>query len=320
MRTLRQIAIAAFTLIALAACASPELQQLAEVTQSPRLEADALVMDDGARLPLTVWPAERPRAVIVALHGFNGYARDFELPGPWFAEQGVTVYAYDQRGFGRHREWRGLWGGGDRLAADLAEAVDLIRRRHPGLPVYVLGFSMGGAVALKAGADGLTADGLILAAPAVWGWQSMNPLYRTALWVAAHSIPAATASGRDLGIRASDNTDWLKAWSRDPLVIKETRYDAVYGLVDLMDEAFAAADSVRLPALFVYGENDRIIPDAPTRDVMRRYAGPKRIAIYENGWHMVLQDRQRERVWRDVIAWMNRPDAPLPSGEEVRAP
>jgi alpha-beta hydrolase superfamily lysophospholipase len=290
------------------------------ITATPRIDTDALVMDDGARLPLSAWRAERPRAVIVALHGFNGYAIDFELPGPWFAAHGVTLYAYDQRGFGRHEKRRGVWPGSERLTADLREAVELVARRHPGLPVYVLGFSMGGAVALKAAAEGLKVDGLILAAPAVWGWQAMNRLYRTALWVSAHTFPAATASGRSLGIQASDNLDWLTAWSRDPLVIKETRYDAVYGLVGLMDDAYAAADRVRLPALFVYGGNDEIIPEEPTRSVMRRYAGPKRIVIYEDGWHMVLQDLQREQVYRDIIAWLSRPDAPLPSGEEVEAP
>src|SRR5918994_5481651 len=121
MGTVRQIAIAAFAFFALAGCASPQLQELSEATDAPRLERDALVMDDGARLPLTVWRAERPRAVIVALHGFNGYGRDFELPGPWFAEHGMTVYAYDQRGLGRHVKGRGVWRGSERLTADLRE-------------------------------------------------------------------------------------------------------------------------------------------------------------------------------------------------------
>src|SRR5918994_2289901 len=126
----------------------------------------------------------------------------------------MTVYAYDQRGFGRHVNGRGVGPGSERLPADLRETIQLVRRRHPGKPVYVLGFSMGGAVALIAAAEGFQASGLVLAAPAVWGWQAMNPLYRTALWVTAHTLPAATASGRGLGIRASDNDDWLKTWSR----------------------------------------------------------------------------------------------------------
>jgi acylglycerol lipase len=315
---LAHVVLAVF--LALAGCAQPQLQELSEAGSEIRLEADALVMDDGVRLPLNVWRADAPRAVIVAVHGFNGYANDFSLPGPWFAEQGVTFYAYDQRGFGRHDSGRGLWPGSDRLARDVAAAVALVRARHRAIPVYVLGFSMGGAVALKAAADGLDADGLVLAAPAVWGWEEMNPLYRVALWSAAHAVPAATASGRGLGVEVTDNIEWLLAYGRDPLNIRETRIDALFGLVSLMQEAQDAAGAARLPALFVYGARDEIIPEAPTERVMGRYGGDKRIVIYDRGWHMVLQDLQRERVWRDILTWMTNRSAVLPSGEEVVTP
>jgi alpha-beta hydrolase superfamily lysophospholipase len=306
--------------LALAACSNPQLQELTGIAGDIRLEADTLVMEDGVRLPLTVWAAEAPRAVIVAVHGFNGYANDFSLPGPWFAARGISLYAYDQRSFGRHDAGRGVWPGSDRLARDLTAVVALLRDRHPKLPVYVLGFSMGGAVALKAAARGLDADGLVLAAPAVWGWQEMNPLYRVGLWSAAHIVPAQTATGSGLGIAPSDNVEWLRAYSRDPLNIDATRFDALFGLVGLMQEAHDAAAAARLPALFVYGEKDEIIPEAPTREVLASYGGDKRIAIYARGWHMVLQDLQRERVWQDILTWMTNRSAALPSGEEVVTP
>ena len=311
------ILVVLVAMIGLAACAEPRVQELAGVGSQTRLEADALVMEDGVRLPLTVWAAEAPRAVVVAVHGFNGYANDFHLPGPWFAARGVSIYAYDQRGFGRHEAERGLWPGPERLARDLVAAVDLVEARHGQLPVFVLGFSMGGAVALTAATQGLDADGLVLAAPAVWGWQDMNPLYRVALWSAAHAVPSTTATGSGLGVQVSDNVEWLRAYSRDPLNIRGTRFDALYGLVDLMQDAQEAAAAARLPALFVYGANDEIIPEDPTERVMRSYGGDKRAAIYPSGWHMVLQDRQRERVWRDILTWMTDPSAVLPSGQEV---
>jgi alpha-beta hydrolase superfamily lysophospholipase len=316
----RCIALVA-AVVALAACAHPEVQELAGAgVAEVRLEAEAIVMEDGVRLPLTVWEAEGPQAVIVALHGFNGYANDFSLPGPWFATRGVTVYAYDQRGFGRHATGRGLWPGSSRLSRDLAAVVAVVGDRHPALPVYVLGFSMGGAVALKAASEGLEADGLVLAAPAVWGWDDMNPLYRVALWSAAHAVPAATATGGGLGVQASDNVAWLRAYGRDPLNIQETRFDAVFGLVDLMQEARDAAGAARLPALFVYGARDEIIPADPTRRAMRDYGGDRRAVVYAEGWHMLLQDVQRERVWRDILTWLTNPSAVLPSGEEVELP
>lgn len=305
----------------LAACASPVVVERGLARVEPALQRRALVATDAARLPLEVWAAERPRAVIVAVHGFNGYARDFALAGPWFARHRVTVYAYDQRGFGRgEAAARGLWAGSDALAADLRDVVASVRRRHTRLPVFVLGFSMGGAVAMKAAGEGLAADGLILAAPAVWGWRAMNPFYKSALWLTAHTVPEKTATGESLKVWPSDNIEFLRSYAADPLNIKETRFDAMYGLVGLMDEAFEAAPRLALPVLYLYGTHDEIIPAGPSRETMRRVRTPKRLVVYRRGWHMVLSDRQRETVYRDILAWIGDRGAALPSGEEILEP
>ena len=58
-------------------------------------------MTDGALLPFRQWgDAQHPKAVIVALHGFNDYSKSFEMPGEWWAKHGLLTIAYDQRGFG----------------------------------------------------------------------------------------------------------------------------------------------------------------------------------------------------------------------------
>ena len=50
---------------------------------------------------------------------------------------------------------------------------------------------------------------------------------------------------------------------------------------------------------------------------MQQIAEPKRLVIYDKGWHMVLRDKQRKTVWRDMLAWLDNRHGPLPSGEEV---
>ncbi len=313
--------VAGLALMALAACASPLVMQRGLVRVSPYIAPGALVTSDAARLPLDVWAAERPRAIVIAVHGFNGYAHDFILAGPWFARHGITVYAYDQRGFGRNpAASHGLWPGAGVLVDDLTTFAKMISRRHKGLPVYVLGFSMGGAVAMVAASEGLEADGLILVSPAVWGWRAMNPFYKSALWLTAHTVPAETATGSGLDIWPTDNIDALRAYSRDPLNIKATRFDAMYGLVGLMDKAYDDAARIKMPVLYLAGAHDEIVPLAPSRTTMRHIKAPKRLVIYAKGWHMLLHDRQRERVYRDIAAWIGDHRAPLPSGEELTKP
>ncbi len=310
--------LAALVLIAaaaLSACA-PQLQQRSPRAVLPHLEKNAAVMSDGTTLPLITWRAKQPRAIILAVHGFNAYSGDFKLPAPWFAEHGITVYAYDQRGFGGTAQ-RGLWPGSDLMVSDLKTVVSLIRAAHPRQPLYVLGSSMGGAVTMVALAQGLAVDGAILVAPAIWGWQAMNPLYKAALWTSAHTVPSMTATGSGLEIWPTDNVDVLRAMSKDDLYIRDTRIDSIYGLVTVMDEAYSAAPRIATPVLYLYGKNDQLVPAAPTARVMASVGGPHRIAYYEKGWHMLLHDKQRVAVYRDILAWIKNARGTLPSGAEL---
>ncbi len=284
--------------------------------------------EDGAEMPLRRWipPAPRqPRAVILALHGFNDYGNGFADAATWWAaESGIVTYAPDQRGFGA-APYPGLWAGLPRLRADLYELSLLLRRRHPGLPLYWLGESMGGALVLAALVPDPTdnalprPDGAILVAPAVWGRATMPLSYRLTLALASHSLPWLRLSGRGLGIQASDNIPMLRRYSADPLVIKQTRIDAIHGLVGLMDHGLAAGPQLdpQLPLLLLYGGKDQVIRKAPLEQFATSLAGQRRIAVYDAGWHMLLRDLKAAIVWRDVAAWVADPTAPLPSGREA---
>jgi alpha-beta hydrolase superfamily lysophospholipase len=294
-----------------------------------QLLADRIVAADGAELPLRRWvPEQSPRAAIVALHGFNDYSNAFDFAGTALAHDGYAVYAYDQRGFGR-AAGRGYWPGSRRLAEDAATAVRLVREKHPGLPVYLMGESMGGAVTMLAATGALgtprtQVDGVILVAPAVWGRQTMNFFQRAGLWV-ARQMPALSLSQRSLPITVypSDNMAMLRAYSADPLVIKETRSDTLNGLVDLMGEALDAAPLLDVPTLVLYGERDEIVPKAPIATMVNTLpAGARaaqRVAYYPKGWHMLFRDLQGGVVVNDVVAWLGDRAAVLPSGYDRNA-
>ena len=286
--------------------------------QTPALSGTARARDLYA-LPLRAYlPAGKPRAVILALHGFNDYSNAFALPGPWFAGRGIALYAYDQRGFGATPD-AGYWAGEDALVADLDAVVAALRRAHPDVPVTLLGESMGAAVVIAALSrpDPPPVAGAVLTAPAVWGWSELPPVPRVALAVAARVMPwNLLTPPRQLRVQASDNIAMLRALGRDPLVIKRTRVDAVAGLTDLMETAWREAGRVRVPTLLLYGARDQIIPPAPVARVGRAMAPVARAAVYPAGWHLLLRDLDAELVWRDIAAWTLDHEAPLPSGEE----
>lgn len=318
-RTCRTIVVAAFVL--LAACA-PRLEPAGPAIQAPALLEDRLVQADGAALPVRRWlPDGTPRAVIVALHGFNDYSRAFEKPGAYWATRGIATYAFDQRGFGGAPK-RGLWAGHDTMVADALAVVSLIRTRHPGRPLFIAGESMGGAIAMIAAARGrLKADGLILVAPALRGRRYIGAFPRATLWLGARTIPWYPLTGQGLRIQASDNIPMLRALGADPLVIKQTRVDAIKGLVDTMDAAITAAAAIRIPALILYGSRDELVPKKPTFDMIA--ALPPEIghrpAVYRSGWHLLLRDLKAQIVLDDIVAWIADPSSTLPSGADKAA-
>jgi acylglycerol lipase len=270
-------------------------------------------IDDVDRPQVSYVPEGPPIAVILALHGFNDNRHAFDEFAGFAVARGYRIEAFDQQGFGANRN-RGLWPGNAALAADLRRRVTAIREEWPDTPLYVLAESMGAAVATIALADVDPAldppiDGLVMTAPAVWGGTALNPIYRVVLMTAATLLPRYEVTGRGLGRRASDNDEALIALGRDPLVIKETRLDAVAGLVELMDAAVARAPALDLPVLVLMGERDEIIPpDITARFVERLDPVHCRAVLYPEGWHLLLRDLQRERVWRDIAAWLEGED------------
>jgi acylglycerol lipase len=322
--------VAGAALLALSACA-PIVAPPGPVATTPVFSGDAFVTSDGLRLPARLWlPVDNRnrkfKAVVLAVHGFNDYSKAFDkVPGasgvgPFLAENGIAVYAYDQRGFGNAPHF-GLWSGGDVMARDFADFVRLLKNMHPDAPIYALGESMGGAVVMTALAsqDPPPVDAAILAAPAVWARSTMPMPYRVALWIGARVAPGLKPSGRSFGRMASDNIEMLRDNSRDPLFIKETRIDAVYGLSNLMDEALAAPPKIDVPVLYLYGQNDQIIPKGPTVQAVALFQSAEkevRTAYYESGWHMILRDKESKMVLRDVVAFIEDMSASLPSGAD----
>jgi alpha-beta hydrolase superfamily lysophospholipase len=307
----------------LGACA-PTLQKAARPDAGfagPRLEAHAFVSFDGRRLGLNRWDAEGgapPWAVIVGVHGMNDYANAFHLAGPWWAAHGITTLAYDQRGFGRSPE-RGVWAPAALTTEDLRTIVALARRQWPGAIIAVAGESLGGAVAMEAFASDRppAADRLILLAPAVWGWSSQPVGYRMALWLAARLAPRKVFTPPSFvtnRIWASDNHEELYAMGRDPLMIWGARSDALYGLVDTMQQAQDDAHLLGgVPTLYMFGAHDEIIPESATQAAVRLLPPNVRTALYPDGWHLLLRDLHAQVVWADALAFIHDPAAPLPS-------
>ena len=176
-----------------------------------------------------------------------------------------------------------------------------IRARHPGVPLVVVGHSMGGGVALAAAADGLDADALVLAGPAIAGGDALSPLARAAARALAAALPETRWTGRGfIAICPTDNPAALARVAADPRHFGDPSSRELYGLVEVMDRAAAAAPAVRLPTLTLMGAHDEVLRPEAVGACTPRIPGAAGFILYPAGWHWLFRDLQAQRVWRDV--------------------
>ena len=287
---------------------------------APTLTGDRYVAADGTSLPVAVWPAEtgKPKAVILGLHGFGDYRKAWDEPAQIWAKDGITTYSYDQRGFGGSPT-RGRWPGTEALVNDAKAMVSLLRARYPGVPLYLAGESMGGAVALVAEDQGAEIDGLILLATALRSRDTFGPVAAGALDFFAHTIPWFPSGPTSIDYKPTDNPKTLEKLRNDPQMLRQARLDMGYGLVGLMDDARASSERVRVPYLMLHGLGDRIIPQQPVKAAIEIMPpGPdSKLAFYKEGYHLLLRDKEGKTVAADVAVWIANHKAPLPSGAEA---
>jgi alpha-beta hydrolase superfamily lysophospholipase len=150
------------------------------------------------------------------------------------------------------------------------------------------------------------------------------PWYQTGLlWTLAHSLPWLKLTGSNIRVMPSDNIEMLRALGRDPWVIKGTRVETIYGLANLMDKAYGSASQLNGHTLMLYGEKDEIIPKKPTYEFLQKFlssnTADKKVAFYQQGYHMLLRDMQASTTWKDIEAWIHDSLKKLPSGADHRA-
>lgn len=284
-----------------------------------------LVMDDGGHIPVRIWKAKAPeRGLILALHGFNDSRDAWEMTAPAFAAAGFTVWAPDQRGFGGAPD-RGNWAGEGRMVRDTAAELAVMAKENPGRPLWLMGESMGGAVAMLTIRSGQSHEvllpplaGTVLLAPAVW---KPGVVADAALDLLTALFPDGRVTGREVPVHvvASDNVSALIRLYLDPLTLHSTKLVALKGLVSLTEDAADAAPAMQGAVLLLYGDHDQLVPPSQMAPVWRRLPSGVRRDVITGGHHLLLRDRNRQLVVQDILTWLSDSDAPLPSGGDPAA-
>ena len=234
---------------------------MSESTQAP------YTLRDGLNIALYDWPLsrrQRPRAVVLIVHGLGEHAWRYDALAQRLNEWGFCVRAYDQRGHGESGGPRGVLQNDEDLLEDLDELIDDTRRHiaQPwSCPLVLLGHSMGGLVASALVQRGRAAvDALVLSSPALdtgmSGFQRWltRVLYR---WAPDLAVP----NGLDPGGISHDPAQ-VAAYRGDRLVHDRISARLARFIDSNGPHVVAAAPTWPLPTLLMYAGADRLVRPA----------------------------------------------------------
>ena len=262
----------------------------------------------GARGRQIVWrswlPEGQPRAIVVISHGFGEHSGRYEHVAARLTAEGYVVYALDHHGHGRSAGPRAQISFADAVA-DLDRLVVLAREQNPGTEVFLLGHSMGGAIALRyAIAHEQRLAGLIVSAPLVEvEGRAGAKLVGRALGALAPGLPLAKL---DPSLVSRDPAV-VTAYVEDPLV----HHGPVPAgtVAEFLRHAATLPDDVpaiKLPTLIQYGTADRLCTPAGSVMVSERIGSTDTtIKAYEGLYHEIFNEPERARVLDDTSSWLS---------------
>lgn len=313
---------------------------------APTFPASALI-DTHGKPPLNAWvPVAKPKLALLCLHGLGLHAGSYTDLGERLKKDGIAVYSIDERGFG---QW---WKRGegkidfDATMQDIGLVADLIARENPGVPLFILGESMGGAMALQAASKYQDKfAGLICAVPSGDRFGDLNVNLHLGLKVLTKGfserfnagdavIASATKrhENKNAPLDAKSEAHRLK-WSQDPLARKDFSLGELMTFQGFMNKNTGAAQALlNMPVLFVQGAHDALVRPSGTWDVWEYLQTPNRDkVISETSEHLIFENGQfSENDLKFVTNWIDKtlaakiavkqPPAPVKLDDAANAP
>jgi len=263
-------------------------------------------------LPLIAWlpqTSAEPKAALVCVHGLGLENRAFETFGIDMAKRNFAVYAMDVRGFGA---WQNVFGretvNFDRAVSDIGGVVRLVERRHPGMQIFLLGESMGGALVLSSASQyPEKIAGVISSVPSAerFGNQLM------AFEVAVNLLRDPNRPfdiGDEIGPRFSSDEEVLELWKKNPKSKSRLSALELIKFDMFMKKTKGRCKSIRsTPLMVVQGLDDQLVkPHGTYRMFNNVKSKDKTMIVMGSAQHLIFETPQQSEILLDgLTAWLN---------------
>jgi len=256
----------------------------------------------GVDLFVAVNRIDAPKAVVVIVHGLAEHLGRYDLVARELNEAGCSVYRFDNQGHGRSGGERGYLNDFQSFIDDADILVEKARQENPGLPVFMLGHSMGGFITAAYGVKYPgKLKGQVLSGAAV----TLLPLFEAFKEIDFEKEPRVKVPNALSDLICRDKAV-VTAYDDDPLVLKET-------CQKLLGEVFinganwlvGKLSEYAYPCLILHGEDDQIVTPEASRYMAGHIASTDKVLkMYPGFYHEILNEFGREEVVADITEWI----------------
>lgn len=269
---------------------------------------ETVTASDGLRLFVRRYEVDGAKAGVVIAHGFGEHSGRYDALNRHLTSNGYSVTVYDHRGHGLSDGLPGHVESFSEYDDDLERVLKLENERVGSRPVFLIGHSMGGLIALRfAARRGDQVAGVAVSAP----------LIAVAVSVPAHKIMIAKVGARFSPRMRVDNEinpshlsrdpEVGRAYAADPLVNRKVSAKWFAEATKAMQEAADWAPRIQTPLLVMHGTEDRLASvDATKRLFERAGSSDKELVIYPGYYHELFNEPEKEEVFERVTQWLDR--------------
>lgn len=263
--------------------------------------------NDGSQLYLYYETLDKPKAGIIYVHGFAEHSGRYKNTFDFFLKNGFSQFIFDNRGHGKSSGRRGDVKNFSDYIEDLHSVIKLYRSICPDTPIFLFGHSLGGLIVFLYGIKNYgDVSGVILSSPAFSFGVKVSKMKFIFGKILNWTIPfLPLKSGIEPSFLSHDKKV-VHDYENDKMVFKIATPRWFFESLNAQDEAFENSSKFSLPVLFLQGGDDKIVLPEGTKKIFDRIGSKeKKLKIYENMYHEVLNEVGKEEVFNDILIWLD---------------
>lgn len=252
-------------------------------------------------------PQGKPRAIILLIHGMGEHSGRYAHVAEFFNKHGIAILAADSPGHGKSKGKRGHVPKYEQLLDNVVKLHSEATRKHSGVPVFLYGHSMGGAVVLqymlRNPKNGL--KGIIATSPALQ-LAFEPPAFKVLLGKVMRSIYPGFSQQNEINPQhISRDPAEVQKYINDKLNHNRITAETGMGFLEWGKDAIAKVGKIATPLLLMHGTGDQLTSHKGTEAFAAKAQGDVTLKLWEGLFHEMHNEPEKMEVLQFILDWVN---------------